>query len=300
MSADADRQKQVNTARSIILATNRKLIKMPSEDYSQVLNNLVEHYQRPKSRTFPTFVWSSIAATVVLALTWTLITFQMDKEWDSKLIATQEYQTKSTKLGEKKTIKLSDGTTVQLNSGSQLAAPKRFTGDTREVRLSGEAYFEVTRDELKPFIIDLNGMRVQVLGTSFVIKEDGYSRSQMVAVNSGKVSVRKPDGETIYLTKDKMSILDGSGNLKLADITNRESVFGWTDNKLVFDEESFDQVIVCLTRWYGVNFTIDTHFDKETKYTATYNNPTLEEVLVSLTHVYNFKYQKNGNHIIIE
>lgn len=300
MSGDADRQRQVGIARSIILTANRKLIRMPEQDYSQVLSNLVEHYQKPKTKTLPLYIWGSIAAMVVIVFTWFLIEFKTNDQLDSKFVALQEIQTKSTDLGQKMTIKLSDGTTVKLNAGSKLEIPKQFVGDTREVRLTGEAYFEVTRDELRPFVIDLEGMRVQVLGTSFVIKEDEFLNSQIVAVNSGKVSVRKPDGEMIYLVKNEMSILDNSGNLKKQDITNTETVFGWTENKLVFDEESFDYVINYLTNWYGVNFTLRAKFDEKIKYTATYDNPTLEEVLVSLTHVYNFKYQKNGNHIIIE
>ncbi|MEQ8472580.1 MAG: FecR domain-containing protein [Marinoscillum sp.] len=300
MSADAGRQRQVDIARSIILTANRKLLRLPDKDYSQMLNNLVEHYQKPKTKTLPIFVWASVAAAAVFALVSILIAFQMNGRSDSGMVALQEYQTKSTSLGQKMTIKLSDGTMVKLNAGSQLEAPKHFTGDIREVRLTGEAYFEVTRDESRPFIIELDGMRVQVLGTSFVIKEDEYSNSQIVAVNSGKVSVSKPDGEMIYLVRDEMSIIDSSGRLKKEDITNKEAVFGWTENKLVFDEESFDQVINYLVSWYGVDFTVKAEIDSNVKYTASYNNPTVEEVLISLTHVYNFKYQKNGIHITIE
>lgn len=95
----------------------------------------------------------------------------------------------STNHGEKKEVRLPDGTVVTLNSGSSLSYPEQFKNDTREIALVGEAFFDVHRDTLKPFIIETGKLRTRVLGTSFNINAFQDSDSIRVSVVEGKVMV---------------------------------------------------------------------------------------------------------------
>lgn len=197
---------------------------------------------------------------------------------------------KSTELGQRRTFKLPDGTIVKLNSGSTISFTYDFKQHTRNVILSGEAFFDVVRDEKRPFIISANGVEVEVLGTSFSVKADGSN--EVVAVKSGKVKVSSiKDGSEVYLEKGEMAERLKNNQLLQSTILNNEQVFGWVDQKLVFSDSSLKDVFTAVEKWFGVEISYPADFDKKTKkYTANFSNPSLRQVMGSIAHFYQFEY----------
>ncbi len=242
-----------------------------------------------------------IAASIILLLTASLLIYQYQTDADQPMEQTAVRLIEKTSLpGQKITVTLSDGTIVKLNSDSRIIAPDRFAQDSRQVELIGEAFFDVNRDTARPFIIKTRDLEVEVLGTSFNIKSYQSDAFPAVAVKTGKVAVNKiSQTEKVYLDPNEMTSLREDGILSKISIDNQDLVFGWTEQRLVFNETSLEEVFDQVQRWFGVEIVVEKEVINKRPYTANYSNPTLDEVLKSLTHLYQFEYQKDGKRILI-
>lgn len=150
------------------------------------------------------------------------------------------------------TAVLEDGTTVHLNACSELHYPSRFTGEKREVFLSGEAFFEVTKDS-KPFIINTNDISVRVYGTKFNINTHNCNNIQTVLIE-GSVSV-KQEGDTTetFIKPNQMLTIDKNGNKTVHEILP-ERYTAWMDGFIRSDEESMTNLLDNIAKWYGIEF----------------------------------------------
>ena len=148
---------------------------------------------------------------------------------------------------------LSDGTKVWLNSESELKYASEFVGEERRVYLTGEAYFEVAFDSLKPFIVMTGGMEVQVLGTKFNIKAYTDDQAIFTTLVSGSVQIKeresahaallRPDEQCIYTTHD--------GRMRIHTVDPQVSL-GWIHGRVVFEKETLEEILKQLGRWYDV------------------------------------------------
>lgn len=207
--------------------------------------------------------------------------------------------------GEKLTIKLEDGSEVKLNSGSSIRFPEKFTNEKREVFLEGEAFFNVTPDPSRPFIVHTKSLQTRVLGTSFIVKEDALNKEGSVAVLTGKVQVSIQDSlaasasEKFYLEPmDAVSFDSNDASLKKSRV-NYDDVFSWKDNVISFRDASFQEIKTKLEIWYGVEFEVSKDFLTKQDYTGKFENQTLEEVLMGLSFVYDFDFEINENKVSI-
>ncbi|MBV6642984.1 MAG: DUF4974 domain-containing protein [Cyclobacteriaceae bacterium] len=240
-----------------------------------------------------------VAAIVVLSLSIGLVLSQyMKKEEQPPEITWVE---KESKPGQKITTILPDGTRVKLNTDSKLISPTSFTGDFRKVILKGEAFFEVTRNESKPFIIETENMEIMVLGTSFIVSAYENETINSVSVKSGKVEVKGTYAMApIQLTQNEATFYQGEAEMKKSEIIKPDYVFGWIDQKLLFDNHSIEEVLDRISRWYGVEIDLKKRLEQQKRYTASFENPTLKQVMDILAFVYDFDYEINGNELIIK
>ncbi|MEQ8925406.1 MAG: FecR domain-containing protein [Fulvivirga sp.] len=198
---------------------------------------------------------------------------------------------KRTSAGEKLNIQLSDGTRIKLNGRSAITYDQASFQKQRHVILEGEAFFEVARMEENPFTVEIkDGIEVTVLGTSFIVDVSG-SDEGIVAVKSGKVSVRSAhNDQTVVLSQNELARYSEFQPLSKDVITNGDIYFGWVENRLVLKDASFHQVLVTIKRWYGYEIEASLDYSKFDNYTAVLTNPTLKELMESLSHIYKFKY----------
>lgn len=208
-----------------------------------------------------------------------------------------------TNLIDKKIIVLSDGSRVVLNGESQLVYPETFKGEIREVTLIGEAYFDITRDTLRPFIINTGKVRTRVLGTAFNIKATNEQKDIVVTVTRGKVQVENEKAKVLaVLTPDEQVHYDSKTetvNEKNVDVN--ESI-SWTQkNMMKFDSASFGEIANRLSRIYAVNISFSEPKLKNCLITASFSGvETLEEVLNILCRTRGTHYQiKDNNNILI-
>ena len=231
----------------------------------------------------------------------------------------------STKNGSKSKLQLPDGTQVWLNSGSNIAYDNDFGGKTRQVQLTGEAFFDVVKDNARPFIIHTATVDVMVLGTAFNVRsypEEKVTETSLIRgavevtlkANADKKILLKPN-EKLIVSNDSMmvkndSILASDVRKKPPVMTltqvhhlNKDSVASevlWTKNKLVFDGETLGEVALKLERWYGVKVIIQGDELKNIAYTGVFDDDNLTEVLYALQLSGNFKYVIKRNEVIIK
>lgn len=186
-------------------------------------------------------------------------------------------------------LTLSDGTRVWLNADSELEFPVSFVGNERLVKLRGEAYFEVKQDVNKPFIVDANGLRTRVLGTSFNVKAYSDEQSVFTTLVKGSVAVEVTDNGNVSASRvvlePGMQAMwhEGSKAISVQPV-NAANIAAWKEGKFIFTEEDMEVVLRTLSRWYGVNFICkDAQMGKYTFNGLINKDEKLESVLENLT-----------------
>jgi ferric-dicitrate binding protein FerR (iron transport regulator) len=281
-----------------------------SEDLNKIRNEIFSDIQRkikPTQKTSREFggigyYWFRAAAIVVFSFTLAFILFQLRNKGQEEIIGLTEVQMvgKVSQPGQKITTSLPDGTLVKLNGDSKILYAEHFSGGTREVILYGEAFFDVVRDESKPFVIKTKDIQVQVMGTSFNIKSYPGNETSIVSVESGKVAVTDLVHQTMALFPgEKISYNSDFGTMN-KDQFNWEVEYGWKDNILVFHEDTLDEILERLGKWYGVELKQEGEFPNWNKsFSGRYNNPTLKAVLEGLSYVYDFNYAIGTDTVIL-
>ncbi|MBS1567244.1 MAG: FecR family protein [Bacteroidetes bacterium] len=223
--------------------------------------------------------------------------------------------TVSTKAGSKSRVQLPDGTQVWLNADSRLRYNQDFMGTTREVHLTGEAYFDVVKDKSRPFIIHTGAIDVRVLGTSFNIRAYPNEKTTETALIQGAVEITlhdSPDKNVVLKPSEKLIVQNptpadvaepkaetdsGDGMLTLARIRyGKTDSTGsietmWVRNKLAFENETFERITAEMERWYNVKFDIRKESLKQVRLTGIFENKSLAEVMEALRLSASFQYQ---------
>ncbi len=228
--------------------------------------------------------WWSVVQRVAAVLLLPLLVYSGYQTFHNK--SQQEnviMQTVSSRQGMVAEFFLPDGTKVWLNSGSQLQFPVSFLSDKREVQLKGEAFFEVAKNEKQPFIVSARDLKVEVLGTSFnIISYEEEAQSEVILFE-GKVKLSAETGNTI---KELGTMHPGQRAVytEESQSVNKQEVdlhkyIAWRDGNLVFQDDSMDDVVKRLSRWFNVEIIIDDPEINEYIYKATFRNENLKQVL---------------------
>jgi len=258
------------------------------------------------------FKWYKVAAVFILLAASTFMVYKY--QFSSSALPKMVYLEKINLPGQKSTITLSDGSTVRLNSGSKLTYPAQFGEDVRDIKLEGEAFFEVAKNPDKPFKITSGELTTTVLGTSFNIRAYPDQKEIQVAVATGRVQVQAersetndsaPDGSDsdqttqIYLTPNQVASYDmSSKNLSKATI-EIEELIAWKDGWLIFNNQPLEEVAETLERWYGMNITIEDNELKGKRVTLKQQGESLLTVLKILSYAGNFKYKFENGTVVI-
>lgn len=181
------------------------------------------------------------------------------------LSSESEARTFSTRPGERATVRLSDGSEVRLNVDSRLTLPADFEGKKREVYLEGEAFFDVAPDSTRPFVVEVEGASVRVLGTAFGVKAYPEGRKKEVAVKEGAVTFQPKcanqaeESTPVLLRAHHLGVVAGQHVKTMRGGEDVKQRLAWTEGQLVFDDAPFDEVHRKLERWYDLE--IDARFE---------------------------------------
>ena len=162
------------------------------------------------------------------------------------------------------TVILSDGTRIFLNSMSKLIYPVSFTGAKREVTLEGEAFFEVTKDMSKPFIVTIKGFQIEVLGTKFNVKSYSDDDQSFTTLVEGKVKLHSgsQSSNLSYLEPDQQAVYDPFKGEIIVQKVDAKQFALWTVGKYVFTNQTLEEIMKTLSRWYDFDYQFE---DEELK-----------------------------------
>jgi|CXWL01.1.fsa_nt_gi ferric-dicitrate binding protein FerR (iron transport regulator) len=227
--------------------------------------------------------------------------------------------------GSRSKIQLPDGSQVWINSGSKLTYGNSFNGDSREVQLDGEAYFDVVKDAKHPFIVHTSGIDIKVLGTAFNVK--AYNSEPVIEATliHGSIEVTKKnqqDASRIMLKPHEKLVYNRFSDTDIKDqrayikpVLNASSVIikplkkniadsaivetAWVYNKLIFEDEKFVDVALKMERWYDLKISIENEKVKNYRINGSFVNETAEEALQGLQLMMPFNYSFKNNEIKI-
>ena len=200
---------------------------------------------------------------------------------------------------------LSDGSKIWLNADSKLEYPDVFEGRTREVYLSGEAFFEVAKNPACPFIIHLDNGFVRVLGTSFNVKAYKGARIIETSVSTGRVAFipkKKKElsaNDTVFLTHDTKAVYSiATGEIKTLSTSSNDDK-AWTEDRLIFKSLSFEEIAIELERTFGKKVVFTDENIKQYKLTGSFENNSLDKILYYLSLSKPFAYYISDKEIVI-
>jgi transmembrane sensor len=181
--------------------------------------------------------------------------------------AAVNYTTYATRNGERITLHLSDGSSVALNAGSTIRIPDDLSKTRKLELLDGEAFFEVHSNPNVPFIIESGPLRTTVLGTAFNIAAYKGVHMLRIGVASGKVSVTTSQENIQVLERDQELVYNkDNGQMKVLPVD--ESLPGWKKGRLIFNDVSFNDMVVLMEKNYGITITTNQEHVKTTRYTT--------------------------------
>ena len=210
----------------------------------------------------------------------------------------EENYYKQTQSGQQLTITLPDGSKVKLNSNSSISYPREFFKD-RKVKLSGEAFFNVVRDEISPFIVTTDNFLTEVLGTSFNINAYEHNNAK-VSVATGKVkvsSLNDLEDVSFKILEDEQALLVSDSKLKLS-VFDKDEIL-WKDGILVFTDESIQSISLKIQRWFNVKVSIENESKIAGRFSGKYSNESLQDILKGMGYAMNLSFKMEGNEIII-
>lgn len=209
-----------------------------------------------------------------------------------------------TRKGERREIQLSDGSTITLNVLSSIRVPSNFGVKDRRIILRGEAFFQVSKDKTRPFIIKTGKIQTRVVGTSFDIKAYNTDNSIKVAVATGKVQVEKdsPTGKKLIgrdLTHNHLFEYNIEKDTYSQTMADADLLSAWRSNRLIFKLAPIIDIAQTIERVYNIPVVIVGKPAKKGLYTVTFDNYPLSKTLSLLANLSGITYEINQQKLII-
>jgi transmembrane sensor len=235
---------------------------------------------RLRQRRFPRFSNARLAvAAVLVGLTLGGSFLMLRLRVGSDQVAVQRLVTEK---GQRARVDLSDGSEVLLGPASRIEMVSGFGIDSREVRLTGEAYFDVVHDPARPFLVHVRGAVTRVLGTEFGIRAYPEDSAVRVVVAEGRVSLRATEGTdsaVAIVNAGELGELPSGDGPMVTRMVDLDVHLGWRNGRLTFEKAPLSDVAREIERWYGVPVRIDDPALGTLRLTATFRDQPIENVL---------------------
>lgn len=265
-----------------------------------------EKRQQPSLSRIP--VWLRNAAVwfiPLLALSATYYMYRETKRMENT-IAGISFVEHYVPDGRREQVTLPDSSRVWLNSGTLLVYPSAFIGSNREVYLSGEGYFEVTKSETTPFIVKTNTLNVEVLGTKFDLSAYPEAEKITTTLEQGSVRVllnKTLNAATSFLLKPNEQLIYQPATGQAEQVKVRATDFSdWKEGGLLFQNSSFKDILKTLERSYNLSILSETSAYNENRLTIHFNkNESLENVMMLIKEMIpGLEYRIEGSKLFIE
>jgi ferric-dicitrate binding protein FerR (iron transport regulator) len=244
--------------------------------------------------------WYSAAAIILMLISAGAWLWKSQREARQLKIAAVQWDTVYNSGGNMRLVSMPDGSRIWLNARATLAYNSGYNDTTRELWLKGEAYFEVAKNDERPFSVHAGDLATTALGTSFNIatnnKADG---SIAVSLVSGKVAVRTAAFACVLTPGQMLLYRRGAASAPIVRF-NIPEVLDWKNGKLIFENTTLEDAFAKLQSRYDCSIVLENRQLAARKVTGSFTaNETLEQVLTSLQYVHNFSYAKTGSNTYV-
>lgn len=198
--------------------------------------------------------------------------------------------------------KLPDGSIISLKKNATLQYPETFEGNERLVKLKGEAYFQVTPDKQKPFIIETKNVMIEVVGTKFYVNATDENKEVEVIVNEGTVAVYykiNPEDKILVTAGEKAELSSETITPGIKENNTDKNFIAWKTHQMSFENEKLIDICNTLEDVYDCKIRIKNKALNNCTVTASFDNQSLESVLKVLEATVNIKISKKGSYIEI-
>lgn len=265
---------------------------LPAASKLRILDHVIKH---PVPTSHSRW-WSRAAAILLLPLLlaatgyWYLAQQNNSAPYEMKIIAD---------AGQKTRLILPDGSKVWLNSQSSLTYPADFGKSHRTVRLTGEGYFEITKDQKSSFCVETEGMNVRVHGTKFNIAAHPGKSITQVSLIEGSISVENKDHLPLVTLVPRQTLRINKENQDF-EIRNEDTYLSalWSLNQCRMDNATAEEVFEKIGYWYGLNIRLE---NKKTNYHYgfTIKEESFRELMELINNLTPLEYQINGEEVIV-
>ena len=273
-------------------------------DETHAYNRLVNRMNRPVAIAHTgkkNNRWKYLSFAASISLLFMITLYISEKKQDNELVY---YET--TAVSDAKTkIMLPDSSIVWLNANASLRYPREFTEKTRKVSISGEAFFVVHKNKEKPFIVQTDGIRIQVLGTSFNVIDEAKSDKIEVTLLTGKIAIfndanLSDKADQILLPGEHVTFTKSGKKLVMSRI-RPENATSWVTGKFIFRDNSLEEIAQELQRAFHIKIHIENESLKKQTYNAEFTDKeTLEEILSILQISADYEIEKRKGEIFIK
>lgn len=234
--------------------------------------------------------WIGIAAAIAFLVVAVIWFFPRSGQEDPLYIAAKE---------EVQAIDLSDGSQVTLNQSTSIEFIAQSEVGERTVSLKGDAFFDVARDEKHPFVIETQGLEIEVLGTSFYVDARPDQEDVQVIVESGRVAVRFGEKEEI-LTASEKAVFSKTDQSLTKLVQEDPNHLALKTNELVFKDTRLEEVVFILNRQFRAKISIESESLKSCPLSATFKDKALASILKSIEKTFEIEVQETGDRIVLK
>ncbi|RHU22312.1 MULTISPECIES: FecR family protein [Parabacteroides] len=262
----------------------------------QSVHNIIDHKAIVVKRVFN---WWKIAAIIMMPILLINISLLFMDNKEEYVANVQEYTVLSGK-GQKNQILLPDGTHIWLNSESEISYTSNFNQSNRSIKLKGEAFFDVKKNEYLPFNVEVDSINIQVLGTAFNVSAYADDPNIKVSLERGKVEVRMHDDNSFLATLNPNEQATIDKKSIVTTITDCEAYTEsiWRQNVLKINNIYTDEMIKKLERWYGVHINVQ-NMPVSKRYGLTIKEESLREMLELINSITPIIYRIEGEEVTI-
>jgi transmembrane sensor len=292
LDSDPKNKNVAYQAREILISLEHEALEPTQEEYDDVLLHVLQYKDNIQTRRKDFAPYWRWAAIIIVSVTASLVLFTQRDYWKKfrNQVTDANYVIKKNAKGQRSKISLPDGSIVFLNAESEIRYNNNFGKYSREIKLTGEAFFDVQKNEALPFVVMSGSVSTEALGTSFNIKSFDSSAIE-VSLVTGQVKVSHEEKQIVLQPGEKLVTRHDAFAKEKFD----PSDIGWKDGLIVFKSSSLSEVISTLERWYDVKFIIVNKPGDRWQYTGRFANTSLQQVMERMAYIENFEFTIDGN-----
>lgn len=193
-------------------------------------------------------------------------------------------------------VNLPDGSTIWLQPNSEIKYPKEFSKEKREIFFSGQAYFDIKHNTEWPFVVHVEEMDINVLGTQFYVKAKLTENTIETGLINGSIKITSTNLEK-YLAPTDIIVFSKKSNEITESKTFASNAFQWSNNSMIFENCALGDILRNISDWYDMGYDVDPTIDLNTKITLTIKEESIQEIAEILKIVVPFEYKISDNKI---